>query len=274
MLIYDIAILSKNEYEKYKDLIVSTNETWWLKDSDNLHQPIAVCCYDNSITKVLGIDCERYIRPVLYIKKMDVSIGSKMEIFSENWTVLDIMDDKMIVLCDRCVGLSRYSKISSDYETSLVKIYLNRWLSKRQKCSNTKKQESFIKKEKLIKKFLSTDILRYWIGPICLLIPLIVLCLCCHNILDKELPLLLYVSYAMHILSLICLCFASAQTLFIVCGPHTDTGLRHILNIVLLIFVTIYFRNTTNLFELCLFIFTIIFFFINRRYLSEIKYIS
>ncbi len=136
--IQEITLLSIEETKEYLTREqLATGSWWWLRSPG--FGPFRAAYVDNDgrvSTDGISVDFSHYgVRPALRISSLgslDLSIGDKIKVGGENWTV--ISDD--LALCENVVGNScfRYAYTAPDanvYEKSDVKIWLDQWALER-----------------------------------------------------------------------------------------------------------------------------------------------
>ena len=136
IVISDVTLLSKDEYNAYKDNIpVNSNGSWWLRAPGLLTNYASVWRKDAlAINFFETDDSNGYVRPLLVceINETELQVGDKISLAGYTWTMIS---DSMI-LCDDFVGQTvfRANSNASDanvYAKSDVKVWLENWATQR-----------------------------------------------------------------------------------------------------------------------------------------------
>ena len=281
MNINEINLLAEKDFEKYKDLIPALRvhnilQPYWLKPEDE--KPLKIAFSDSTIEWDSDWSCE-YIRPTMIISGEEITKkqGDKLQLFGETWTILEINNGDIMVLCDDYIALKNIGDRSSAWNNCDLKIWLNKWLSDMLKVDNEKKHKKMKLKRKVkiaitrsnfynnfpvafIKSLIFVLGISLFVGIPCFFYP----------------KLLVYGSNAIIGIFAGCTIFRILNFLINVLSPHPDTTLRAFLNIILsilcMIFLTIFIEDiiVRISFQLIvLFLSTVIY-----KYLSVIKYYS
>jgi hypothetical protein len=133
MTIKEITLLSKNEFEQYKDIIPVVHHRWWLCTPGGFWKHAFCVGNDGNINDKYGIGINCFyigVRPfcVFEASTSDTAFwlkpGSEFSFGEYHWTILDIKDDNVYALCNKIIGKNCFDKQSNDWETSQLK----RWL--------------------------------------------------------------------------------------------------------------------------------------------------
>lgn len=125
----EITLLTINEYDKYQDVIPLINGHWWLRSPGEDGADYNSACFvnDTGVVNEYGdVVGETYynVRPVLKLSGLqaDMEPGDKVVVGGHSWTLVD--KENKLVLCDEFVGHSNFDEISSDWEKSKLKTWL------------------------------------------------------------------------------------------------------------------------------------------------------
>jgi len=133
----EIFLLSIEEYEKYKDVILKINCWWWLRSRGR--SPIHG---SDSTAGVLGYQVDLYgysvssddcgVRPALkflaaYNEDGIAKIGDRIMVYNFPW----ILIDKNLAIAEVPIAFDKFDDKSNDYENSYVRKYLKEWVDKR-----------------------------------------------------------------------------------------------------------------------------------------------
>lgn len=132
--IKEATLLSVEEYEKYQSLIPFLGNWWWLR-SPGLIQYCATHVNDGGGVSEAGHyvtygSCA--VRPALYIEVSNPEnfrAGDKIDLQDKKWTVLDVFDVSLYILCDDHIGYHRFDSKSNNWETSELKGWLEEQFS-------------------------------------------------------------------------------------------------------------------------------------------------
>ena len=130
-----MTLLSKEEYEKYRLLIPIIDNWWWLRTPNSDHSS-GVCIIDCD-GKLYSDFCfykDGGIRPVCTLNlepsdsefwhKPKTLIGAKIKYGKHQWTVLDALENDLLVLCDKNIWCRRFDLRFNIWETSELKQWL------------------------------------------------------------------------------------------------------------------------------------------------------
>lgn len=132
--IKEATLLSVGEYKKYHHLIPESRDCWWLRPS-GFSQSFVARVHDFGIVYESGlyvITDATAVRPALRIQTSNpesFKAGDKIDIQDKKWTVLDVSEDHLYILCDSSVGVHRFDKESNNWETSELKCWLEEQFS-------------------------------------------------------------------------------------------------------------------------------------------------
>lgn len=274
MQINEITLLTSEEYKRTKHLISDSKCTWWLQDEGKYGEPYSVSFLDAKVTDAPPRGSERYVRPAMRVTGIDHKPGTKITAFAYVWTVLETEGEESLILCEDVVTLRPFDKHGKAYAESDIKKWLEGWLAKRQKTTDTKKHKRYKCMNQVGVYYLATPFLREWLTHILLVLPMAAAMLqCVWNINDVVavpgiLHTIMWYGYAT-----IAFLF-SFTTLFVLGSPHKDTGLRHLLNVVGFWTVLVWCNNACSLVALTAMTFAFLIATVNYRYLQSIKYYS
>lgn len=130
------ALLSKEEYNKYRDKISHITKNWWLRSAGRSGSQAAFVSRGSGIVDGRGINVhlEFGVRPALQISNsvsMNLESGDTFEFGRNTFTYLG----EGLALCDNIVGNCVFRKDwnapdANVYETSDVKKYVEDWFEK------------------------------------------------------------------------------------------------------------------------------------------------
>lgn len=134
MKIKDITLLTKEEYEKYKNIIPSLNNDWWLNtsSSDKLMYCVDMFGEISSLDKQYPAE----IRPVLKISDFPYrkNPGEKIKLFgygTNTWTILNnpsMFGTDTIVLYDSSLSFMEFELNSFEPKITIIDL-LKLWLN-------------------------------------------------------------------------------------------------------------------------------------------------
>lgn len=277
MNIQDVALLTVKEYNQYKSIIPVIEHSWWLQDNGESGCFCIVSWLDHEVFDGAYYSGVRYVRPVLRVTDVNYKPGEKAAIFAHSWTALDTIDGVTLLLCDAAVTLRRFDKVEAKYEGSEVQQWLRAWLAKRQKTTDNKKHKCYKRMNEIGMAYTSNPFWNTWFAPMVLLLPLSVIFFFYTQPLS-ELPTpewilntAKFIALSMYFVVLVTSAFS---TLFVLGGPHKDTGFRHLLNTAALIVVLVLYYNALTLHAVTTLISVAALAAVNHRYLQAIKYYS
>lgn len=133
LVIVGITILSKEEYDLYKDAIPLFNNYWWLR-SPGSSSPYACIVYDYGARDGNDYDVvdngENAVRPALIInlESSNLNIGDEFTFADRDWTVIS----DALAICNSDIGTCPFRDYwaASDanvYEKSDLKRYVEDW---------------------------------------------------------------------------------------------------------------------------------------------------
>ena len=122
---YEITLLTKEEYKRYKNRIPLVNCWWWLR-SPGFYQSYAAGVYDDGGVSANGLyaDFDGYaVRPVLKSEDINLTVGERFISLGNRWVVID----GHVAISEDVITHRRYDKKSNDWETSELKLWLEEW---------------------------------------------------------------------------------------------------------------------------------------------------
>lgn len=142
----EITLLSREEFEKYKSIMPDLKKHWWLRSpGGNLNYTMYVfptgschierCCCPagcNVTEKGLGV------RPALHLSissSSNLQPGDKLQLFNQDWTVLDVKTNQIYVLADDIIIKKpfHHRSCACSWGMSSLKIWLENWLEEQYK---------------------------------------------------------------------------------------------------------------------------------------------
>lgn len=134
--VLDVSLMSSEVYLLHKNIIPFLGEPWWLitPGLTKYH----TCCVDKRGDMDDGyyyhIGNEIGIRPYIHIENIDSSfiVGDKIKILDCICTIIEKFENEAYVLCDDIVGYSRFHKEKNNWEKSDAKLFLLKWLNRKQ----------------------------------------------------------------------------------------------------------------------------------------------
>jgi hypothetical protein len=128
-----ISILSKEECEKYWELIPYIDTAWWLRTPcDNScigvrvidlsgHLSNFICGYDRvGVRPACWFEID-LADPAFWRRKL---VGTKIQFGNYIWTVLDINDNEVFALCDKSIANRCFDSENNLWESSKLKNWL------------------------------------------------------------------------------------------------------------------------------------------------------
>lgn len=134
-----IFLLSKEEYEKYKERIPCIAVCWWLRDSGE-YGDHAMCVYDIGIVNPSGLPAEYgsvAVRPAMVIDA-DGKVGDQITRCGFPWVVID----DHLAIAEVPIAFRRFDPESGDYEDSEIRKFLLTWYAGRRE--RDKEQPHFV----------------------------------------------------------------------------------------------------------------------------------
>ena len=129
--ITNVTLLSKEEYEEYKDNIPENGQFWWLRSPGSTATHAAMVHRDNYIVNI-NVNMSMPVRPILEcdLDSTGLQIGNKVRLANRNWTVFN----GNMFICDTSVGSSVFNpdqnaEDANVYETSEIKTWLDNWVT-------------------------------------------------------------------------------------------------------------------------------------------------
>lgn len=132
---YEITLLTKEEYEKYNGMhrIPIVNNWWWLR-SPGTDQNHAAIVYRGGSVGDNGnyVDYDFCaVRPALKSKILNLSVGTMFAALGNTWIMID---DHFAISVD-IVSHQKYDDLTSTWETSYLKIWLEKWARDREESA-------------------------------------------------------------------------------------------------------------------------------------------
>lgn len=129
----EIFLLSKEEYEKYKDKIPAINCWWWLRSHGSDYSSAAYVYRDDSVSSrgcFVG-DSSGAVRPALKLKG-EYDVGARIVLNAFPWVVID----KSLAIAEVPIAFTAFNdNDNNSYRDSDVRAYLKRWLEDRSETS-------------------------------------------------------------------------------------------------------------------------------------------
>lgn len=274
MQMQEITLLTSAEYQRLQHLITDIQCTWWLRDEGKNANPYSVSGLDAKITDIPNRKSERYVRPAIRITGAQHTPGTKLSIFAYSWTVLETINDVTLVLCDTAVTCRQFDTKEQKWSTSEIKLWLEAWLTKRQKTSNNQKHKCYKRMNEIGMEYITNTFLRCWVTPMALLWPMtMIVCQYAWSIGDTIL-MPTWLHHLMWYSTSIAGVFYAIMALQTALNPHKDTTLRHMLNTLCFWVGMLLLYNNLTFFGMigmiCILLITVL----NCNYLRKIKYYS
>lgn len=128
--IKEATLLSSKEFKKYKHIIPLLNERWWLRSPGyDITRTVYIYYFSDifEFGRTISSSNDITVRPALKIKVSNLEylkVGDKLDILDKKWTVLDILEDYVYILCDGHMGYHRFDTESNNWETSELKKFI------------------------------------------------------------------------------------------------------------------------------------------------------
>ena len=135
--LYEITLLTKEEYEKYSELhripMVNAATWWWLQSpgnrKDSKHNVSVVDAYGEIFGNGTNVGyVDGAVRPVLKSKILNYNVGTCFGALGNTWIMID---DNVAISYD-VVSHHRYDAKSNEWETSELKMWLEQWARDRE----------------------------------------------------------------------------------------------------------------------------------------------
>lgn len=126
--IYEVTLLTEEEYVENKDVIPLIYDWWWLK-SYGYHDYDVPLVYLGGSRMCINVNyADGCVRPALWADLGEFERGDKFDLAGYTWTVLS----DSLALCDEIVGQTAFrtdwqAVDANDYEQSDIKQYLENW---------------------------------------------------------------------------------------------------------------------------------------------------
>lgn len=129
----EIFLLSKEEYEKYKDEIPYHSVWWWLR-SPSLFDNLVAGVYSDGDTSENGhyVDYICAVRPAIHIPNpngLPYKIGERIMRKSYPWIVID--EEEGIAIAETPISFRSFDKENSNYENAEIRKFLLDWWENR-----------------------------------------------------------------------------------------------------------------------------------------------
>lgn len=123
----EITLLSKEEYNRYKDIIPFVKDDWWLRSRgyDNDYE-----YYVNNNGNLCSNHVMSYrgIRPALYItlpNQKFLTVGDHIRIGSKDFIILSWEDSNLFALCCEVIATCRFDRVTNEWNVSEIKEWLS-----------------------------------------------------------------------------------------------------------------------------------------------------
>jgi len=290
MRVDKISLLTGREFNNFKSIIPASPYPWWLRDGGSTGWKVSCVSPCHSKEKHPReykdqdvSNNEIAVRPTLKISDIDeLYPGNKVKIFGEQWTVLQVSKRRAYVLCDtaidiRCFNSSSLKKNNNDFETSELKVWLEKWLVRMMKPHTDQDYERMKNRRDLVIKYKSSAFLHAFLAPLSAIFFFWLVWLISSVITGPKIvpPEHFWINPA---LSGALALFIAVDLIYILFsfGPGRDTLRRHIINIIATVglFLLLYYVFELTLFNLFSRICVLLAYWIISSYLREIKYHS
>ncbi len=123
--VYEITLLTADEYKRYEPQIPTINDRWWLRS------PCSGKLYAAYVSDAGGVPNygdrvntdDDAVRPALKSEIIDLPIGKQIIALGNRWTVIDTG----LAISNESVAHRRFDVKSNDWETSELKVWLEEW---------------------------------------------------------------------------------------------------------------------------------------------------
>lgn len=135
-----IFLLSKEEYERYKNVIPPIKTWWWLRSPDAYDSESAGDVDRDGWVHRSDVDDYDGARPALRIDNLESSnlkLGQRIMLYDFPWVVIDV--EEPLAIAEVPIGFHRFDSESNDYETSEIRQYCLDWLKARTPMTNREK---------------------------------------------------------------------------------------------------------------------------------------
>lgn len=122
--VYEITLLTVEEYERYKPKIQTIYDFWWLR-SHGYYQNYAALVKTDGHIHGYGdcIEDPHAVRPALRSEIIDLPIVERFIALGNRWTVIDTG----LAISNESVAHRRFDCESNDWETSELRAWLEDW---------------------------------------------------------------------------------------------------------------------------------------------------
>ena len=115
---YEITLLTKEEYKRYKNRIPLVHCWWRLRSSSNGQTLVAVVSYGGGVN-----DGDYAVRPALKLEDINLTVGERFIALGNRWVVID----DHVAISEDVITHRRFDCESNDWETSELKVWLEYW---------------------------------------------------------------------------------------------------------------------------------------------------
>lgn len=122
--LFEITLLTREEYGRYREHIPSVDHLWWLKNAFDEH---FVCCIDERDAGVIAFGHrEAGVRPVFKVKMPNPGYrpGDIIDLFNQDLIILSWKNDNAILLYKDIVATHRFDGRTTNWATSELKKWL------------------------------------------------------------------------------------------------------------------------------------------------------
>lgn len=126
-----IFLLSKDEYEEYRECIPQLNLIWWLRSPDDCHQFLVVIVFDDGSLYHSRVNRANIcVRPALRTDKVKINESENNFVYCGiTWVKIS----KNIAISELPIGRYNFNKnfLDNDYKNSDIRKWLLEWHEKR-----------------------------------------------------------------------------------------------------------------------------------------------
>ena len=122
---YEITLLTKEEYERYKERIPLVRDVWWLR-SPGHYDDRASIVLDDGYVNINGYSVDYFlvaVRPALKSELLTLPIGTAFIALGNRWIVVD----DGVAISQDVITHRRYDAESNNWETSELREWLIEW---------------------------------------------------------------------------------------------------------------------------------------------------
>jgi hypothetical protein len=131
----EIKLLTKEEYQDFKDVIPLINELWWLCSPGGSRDRACSVNHEGSVyPSGSDITYNLGVRPLLIVDlpmedsrcyhKAEKLVGSNIHYGDYTWTILKADAGVLYVLCDQLIATHNFNIKDNDWNTSNLKCWL------------------------------------------------------------------------------------------------------------------------------------------------------